>query len=121
MLPELTHYVDGRPAPGDFGLLAEMDDPIGAEWWRYFPAHDPGYGFVDEETPEILIGVAPEVRGEGVGTLLLQTLISAAQDRGLPRLSLSVEAENPAVRLYTRLESERLTADRASLTLVRPL
>lgn len=119
--PDSAHYVTGWPAPGDFGLIAETDDPVGAAWWRYFSSDDPGYGFVDEEAPEISIGVVPEARGEGVGTRLLQSLIRAARDRGLVLLSLSVDADNPALSLYVRLGFERLTADGGSLTLVRPL
>ena len=67
------------------------------------PPHDPGYGFVDEGTPEVSLGVRAEARGRGVGTSLLTALVREAGRRGLAALSLSIEPDNPAVRLYERL------------------
>jgi len=39
-------------------------------------------------------------RGEGIGRLLLSTLVLEAQQRGIEEISLSVEADNPAMFLY---------------------
>jgi len=54
--PELAHYVVGWPQPGDCGVIAEDGHPVGAAWFRFLPASDPGYGFVDAETPEVGLG-----------------------------------------------------------------
>jgi GNAT superfamily N-acetyltransferase len=40
--------------------------PVGAAWLRFFPAHDPGCGFIDERI-ELSIGVVEGWRGRGVG------------------------------------------------------
>lgn len=40
---------------------------------------------------------------QGIGTLLLETLIEEGRRRSLPALSLSVERDNGAARLYQRL------------------
>jgi GNAT superfamily N-acetyltransferase len=117
-VPELAHYIDGWPAAGDFGVVAETDGPIGAAWWRHFSARDPGYGFVDEATPEISIGVLPRARGAGTGTSILEALIRAARDRTLRRLSLSVEGENLARRLYKRLGFDEVATVGGSVTMV---
>ena len=117
-VPELAHYIDGWPAAGDLGVVAEADGPVGAAWWRHFSARDPGYAFVDEATPEISIGVLPQARSTGTGTLILEALIRAARDRALPRLSLSVEVENPAQRLYKRLGSDEVATVGGSVTMV---
>src|ERR1035438_2934347 len=45
--PELAHYVVGWPQPGDCGVIAEDEHPVGAAWFRFLPASDPGFGFVD--------------------------------------------------------------------------
>jgi GNAT superfamily N-acetyltransferase len=101
--PELAHYLDGWPKEGDVGFVAEGDGPIGAAWWRVFSEEDPGYGFRDESTPEISIGVMAEARGSGVGSALLGALMDEARRRSLNALSLSVDPANAAGRLYRRL------------------
>jgi GNAT superfamily N-acetyltransferase len=83
-------------------VATENDLPIGAAWYRFFPATEPGYGFLDEHTPEISIAVSPGHRGKGVGTTLLRELCERARRDGLPSLSLSVERDNPALRIYER-------------------
>lgn len=102
-IPALAHYIAGWPVEGDVGFVVEEGRPLGAAWWRFFSKHDPGFGFVDEATPEVAIGVVEEARGRGLGTRLLQALIAEAQRSALPALSLSVEPDNPAVSLYQRL------------------
>lgn len=58
-------------------------------------------GFVDEDTPEMSLWVDDTVRGQGLGSTLLQALISESMLRGIGQLSLSVEAGNYAKTLYT--------------------
>lgn len=115
--PELMHYVDAWPRPGDLGVIAEAEHPVGAAWLRFFSADDAGYGFVDADTPEIAMGVAPTWRGRGIGSGLLEALVSAARDAGTPSLSLSVEADNPARRLYERHGFVRVGDNDNSLTM----
>jgi ribosomal protein S18 acetylase RimI-like enzyme len=117
--PSLARYVAGWPREGDVGFIAEEERAVGAAWWRYFPRDDPGYGFVDEATPELSIGVVDEARGRGVGTLLLRALVGEARRRALPGLSLSVESDNPAVSLYERLGFVTVSAMGNALTLIR--
>ncbi len=116
--PALAHYVLGFGQDArDGGVLAEEDEPVGAAWWRFFPASDPGYGFVDEATPEVSIGVVAGARGRGVGTRLLEGLIEEARQRALPALSLSVEPDNPALSIYRRLGFEVVGANDGSPTM----
>ena len=46
---EFAHYVAGWPQPGDCGVIAEDEHPVGAAWFLFLPASDPG--FVDAKTP----------------------------------------------------------------------
>ncbi|WP_298253263.1 GNAT family N-acetyltransferase [uncultured Arthrobacter sp.] len=106
--PELAHYIADWPRTGglgaDLGVVAlEGQQRVGAAWLRFFPERDPGYGFVDEATPELSIGVVRARRGRGIGSRLLDALISEARGHGLPCLSLSVEPDNHARRLYERV------------------
>lgn len=48
------------------------------------------------------IGVAPEVRGRGLGKAVLAAFVEAARDAGYTSVALSVEIDNPAaIALYT--------------------
>jgi GNAT superfamily N-acetyltransferase len=83
-------------------IALENGFPVGAAWFRVFRAAEPGYGFIDESTPELAIAVVPSKRGHGVGDELLKALLAKAQAGGYARLSLSVEPGNPARKLYER-------------------
>lgn len=52
-----SHYLAGWPRRGDVGVVAEIEEPVGAAWCRLLPSDDPGYGFADDDTPEVRIGV----------------------------------------------------------------
>lgn len=97
----ITRYVNGWGRPGDRALVA-LDDfhAVGAAWYRLYTAGEPGFGFVDEGTPELTIGVVPSRRGKGIGSRLLDALLERARGDGHAQLSLSVEWKNPAVHLY---------------------
>jgi ribosomal protein S18 acetylase RimI-like enzyme len=102
--PSLARYVEGWGREGDRGLIAEVDgSAVGATWWRFFSENDHGYGFIEPAIPELSIAVAEEMRGRGVGTALLEALINQARLDRVPALSLSVEVDNAALRLYERL------------------
>ncbi len=100
----VSRYVLGWGRLGDAAVIAIEDYwPIGAAWYRLFTRDEPGYGFVDEQTPEISIAVVPNKRGSGHGSQLLEALIERARQDGYKALSLSVEPDNPALKLYERL------------------
>ena len=58
-------------------------------------------GALDEEEL-LLIAVHPDYRGRGVGTVLLDRFIAAAEARGAARLFLEMRDGNPAESLYRR-------------------
>lgn len=98
---DFRHYTQLVPERGDFGFIAERaGEPIGVVWAQFLPVDDPGYGFLDESTPEVSLWVREDSRGQGVGKVLLRRLQREAIDRGLARLSHSAEADNYAKRLY---------------------
>jgi [ribosomal protein S18]-alanine N-acetyltransferase len=102
-----SRYVEGWGRPGDRGLiLLDEGFPVGAAWYRLFTAASPGYAFLDEETPELTIAVVPSRRGRGFGDQLLTALIEQAREDGVAALSLSVEKDNPALKLYERFGFE---------------
>jgi ribosomal protein S18 acetylase RimI-like enzyme len=102
--PLIARYLAGWGRLGDAAAIAVDEDGrrLGAAWYRLFPAGEPGFGFVDAETPEISIAVVPDHRGRGIGAALLAAVADLARAEGFHALSLSVSPENPAVRLYER-------------------
>jgi ribosomal protein S18 acetylase RimI-like enzyme len=101
--PPVQRYVERWGRPGDTALIAIHDfQRVGAAWYRLFKNDNAGYGFIDEETPELSIAVVPSRRGSGLGSELLEALVAQARADGYEALSLSVEKDNPAVGLYER-------------------
>jgi GNAT superfamily N-acetyltransferase len=118
----ITRYVNGWGRPGDRALVA-LDDfhEVGAAWYRLYTAAEPGFGFVDERTPELTIGVVPSRRGKGIGSGLLDALLEQARADGHPQLSLSVEQTNPAVHLYESRGFRTVRNDEGACVMIAPL
>lgn len=97
--PQLQVYVhDFGKQTGDFGLFAEVEGVIaGAVWGRIME----DYGHIDKETPSLAIALYKEYRGKGVGTALLKAMLKLLQEHGYEQVSLAVQKENYAVKLYT--------------------
>jgi GNAT superfamily N-acetyltransferase len=115
--PDVCHYYRafGR-RPGDVGRVAvtEAGECIGATWVRQLTSEDPGYGYVDDDTPELTIAVTAPHRGSGLGSALLADLLLE-----VPRCSLSVDPRNPALTLYERFGFEAVGGDGHSMTMLR--
>lgn len=73
---------------------------LGAAWWHW---HEPPLlaDSSGEPLPEMLIAVAEDARGTGVGARLIEALADKASRR-FTALALNVHLRNPAGRLYTR-------------------
>jgi ribosomal protein S18 acetylase RimI-like enzyme len=120
-VPLPLKYAERFGRRGDAGVVAEDDGiPVGAAWYRFLPAADPGYGYV-EGVPELSIAVAAAARGRGVASELIARLLDRARADGLPGVSLSVEPDNPARRIYERLGFEKVGVVGGSWTMLRRL
>lgn len=116
--PALSRYVDGFGSQaGDRGWCAESftGELLGAAWVRQLSGSNVGYGYVDDDTPELTVAVAAAHRGHGLGTGLLTALIDE-----VGRCSLSCDARNPAIRLYERLGFVAVRSDGDSVVMLRP-
>ncbi|WP_394551653.1 GNAT family N-acetyltransferase [Agromyces sp. MMS24-JH15] len=100
--PVYRGFIAGWQRPSDAGVVAEDADgrPIAAAWYRLFQADAPTHGFLTPGVPELIIGVRPLFRAQGLGRALLQALSETARRGGFDRLTLSVEHGNFAHQLY---------------------
>lgn len=117
--PQYAMYIAGWPRPGDHGLVAERDGPVGAAWYRTFTEASHGYGFVAEDVPELAIAIIASHRRQGIGRRLLVDLLDASRAQGYPALSLSVSEANPARRLYESAGFVPIKKQGTSWTMVR--
>jgi ribosomal protein S18 acetylase RimI-like enzyme len=107
--PVLRRYHEGWGRDGDGGVIAELDGhPVGAVWYRRFTEAEPGYGFVDEKTPELSVAVQPLHRRKGIGGTLLRAAMVQAREEGFQTLSLSVAVHNRSRMMYQRVGFEKV-------------
>ena len=97
---DLQVYVRGfGDDPHDHCLVAEVDGKIaGAVWVRLMD----DYGHVDDQTPSLAISLYKEYRGQGIGTQLLLQMMDLLRKEKYAQVSLSVQKENYALRMYQK-------------------
>ncbi len=99
--PELSKLLEGWGRNGDTAVIAEESSiSIGAAWYRFWNESNHSYGYISEQIPELAIGVCGDFRGQGVGHQLIRRLLHEAFVQGHQHISLSVERDNPALKLY---------------------
>lgn len=107
--PTLRRYHEEWGREGDGGVVAEVDgQPVGAAWYRVFTEEEPGFGFVNEKTPELSIAVAPLHRRKGIGQAVLRSCMVQAREEGFQALSLSVAVHNRSRMMYQRAGFEKV-------------
>ncbi len=106
----------------DIAIVAEKNSElIGAIWGRMFTEQNKGFGYVDNQTPELSIAVKPEFRNLGIGTRLLTEISRRYQEIGIKQLSLSVDKANRAYNLYVKLGFEIVDETPTSWTMIKKL
>jgi ribosomal protein S18 acetylase RimI-like enzyme len=107
-------YVDDFGAhAGDTGVVAMTRAGVcGAAWFRYFTSETARAGYLADTVPELVLAVDERVRGEGLGSCLLDQLLSIAAEQSIPQISLHVDAGN--ARAITLYESRGFTSVRAT-------
>lgn len=121
--PTYRGYIAGWQRPADQGVVAVDAEarPVGAAWYRLFAFDAPTNGFVATGVPELIIGVRPLWRAQGVGRALMRSLMDAARSAGFARIALSVEHGNFASVLYRSEGFTVVESARGRDTMVRGL
>lgn len=117
--PSLSKYIENWGKDDyDVAFVVEMEDILaGAIWGRLFTKENKGFGFTDEETPELSMAVKPGFRNTGIGSELLNEIVIAYWKLGVKYLCLSVDKANAAIRLYQRHGFETVGETKTSLTM----
>jgi ribosomal protein S18 acetylase RimI-like enzyme len=120
--PELANLLSNWGRPGDTALVAvEARTCIGAAWYRFWTDDEHSYGYLGPRIPELGLAVVSEHRSKGVGRALLKALVREAQEQDVEALSLSVDPENDARRLYESEGFTRAGESGTSWTFILPL
>lgn len=104
-IPQIYAYIsEFGKSKDDYCLVADLNGRIiGAVWVRVFAGEIKGFGSIDSNTPELAISLFKEHRNKGIGSKLMKSMIDHLQKRGCEQVSLSVQKENYAVRLYEKI------------------
>lgn len=98
--PEIFIYIEDFGGRDDCGVVAQQNGRVvGAAWTRIIP----GFGHVDDRTPELAVSVLPGCRGHMIGTMLMTRLFAVLRGRGYSQTSLAVQQKSGAVNFYQRL------------------
>lgn len=99
--PELQVYIEEfGQRKDDYCFVAECEGKVvGAVWVRNIK----GYGCIDDVTPEFAISLYPEYRGFGIGTALMERMLSHLKENGYQKTSLAVQKANYALRMYLKV------------------
>ena len=105
--PDIKIYIEDFGKPDDLCLVAELDGKVvGAVWTRIFCGPIKGYAYIDDKTPELAISLYKEYRGKGIGTALMKSMLQLLKSRGYKQVSLGVQKDNYAVKMYKNLGFE---------------
>lgn len=99
--PDIQVYVsDFGKQKDDYCLVAEVEGKVvGAVWVRIMN----DYGHIDDETPSFAISLYKEYRGYGIGTALMEQMLSSLKKIGYKKTSLAVQKTNYALKMYLKV------------------
>lgn len=115
--PKLQVYISGFGTQiHDKAMVAEVDGKVvGAIWVRIMN----DYGHIDNDTPSLAISLFQEYRGLGIGTALMQKMLDQLKEDGYHQVSLSVQKDNYAVRLYQKTGFETVSENEEEYIMIK--
>jgi len=121
--PSLKKYFESwNRNDGDIAIVAVHESQlVGAVWGRKFKPENKGFGYIDENTPEISMAVLKNYRGQQIGTDLLKQIENEYFKSGVDSISLSVDKRNPAVSFYKRAGYIFYEDHETAITMVKKL
>ena len=77
------------------------------------------YGHIDNDTPSLAISLFQEYRGLGIGTALIQKMLDQLKEDGYRQVSLSVQKDNYAVKLYQKTGFEIVSENEEEYIMIK--
>lgn len=97
------YFEDFYSKKDDVALVAEIGEEIvGCVWVRVME----DYGHINDDYPSLSISVFKDYQNYGIGNALMKEMIKVLHEKGYPGVSLSVQKENYASKLYEKLGFE---------------
>lgn len=117
--PELQVYIKGfGTQKDDYCFCAEVDNRIvGAVWVRNIN----GYGSIDNVTVEAAVSVFDDYQKMGIGTALMKKMVEHLKELNYPKVSLAVQKENYAVRMYQKVGFEIIDENEQEYIMIHKL
>jgi GNAT superfamily N-acetyltransferase len=102
--PSVNNALAGWNDQGsDTGVIAQDGViQVGAAWYRFYSEDKCIRGHIVDSIPTLVIAVAHDHRGQGIGERMIKWLIAHASQRGIPAISLMVSTGNSAASLYRK-------------------
>lgn len=93
-------YLSFVPERGDIGVVLHdaQKQVVGTMWVSFIK----GFGYIAENVPEMVLNVDPVWQGQGVGSWLIEEATTHGRRHGWPGITLNVETQSPARKLYAR-------------------
>jgi ribosomal protein S18 acetylase RimI-like enzyme len=118
--PDLYTYIKDFGQPHDICFIAlNNNEPIAAIWTRLFTETNKGYGFINEQIPELSMAVLQDFRNQGIGYKLLTVIFEELKNKKTEKVSLSVDNRNYAYDFYRKNGFEVIKTDNNSVTMVK--
>ena len=116
---ELKLYYDNFYSNKDDYCLVSIDDNkiVGAVWTRIMN----DYGHIDDNTPSLAISLYEEYRGKGYGTKLMINILELLKNKGYKNVSLSVQKENYATKLYLNVGFKIINENEEEYIMIKEL
>jgi len=76
------------------------------------------YGHIDDETPSLAISLLGRYRNYGIGTELMRRMLDELKSCGYKQVSLSVQKQNYAVKMYEKVGFQILNENEEEYVMV---
>jgi ribosomal protein S18 acetylase RimI-like enzyme len=107
---------------GDTAVVALINStPVGAAWYRFWSDSNFILGYIDENTPVLVIGILSDYRHQGIGGKMVEWLIDYASKHSIQKISLNVSKDNYAKNLYIQQGFQVYADKRDALTMARKI